>query len=65
MKKRSLIDWAALTLVLIGGLNWGLIGIFDINLVAILFGNMTLLARAIYALVGVATAWKIYRIVKS
>lgn len=42
----------ALTLLIIGGLNWGLIGFFDYNLVESLFGTMPWLTRIIYALVG-------------
>jgi uncharacterized membrane protein YuzA (DUF378 family) len=45
----------ALVLVLIGGLNWGLIGFFDYNLVDMLFGEGSAVARVIYALVGVST----------
>ena len=41
-------------LVLIGALNWGLVGLFDFNLVSFLFGDMTLLARIIYRLVGIS-----------
>ena len=41
-------------LVLIGALNWGLVGLFDFNLVSFLFGDMTLLSRVIYSLVGVS-----------
>ncbi len=42
----------ALTITIIGAINWGLIGFFNFNLVAFLFGDMTLLSRIIYALVG-------------
>lgn len=42
----------ALTIVIVGAINWGLIGLFNFNLVAFLFGSMTLLSRIIYALVG-------------
>lgn len=48
------IDYAALTLVIIGAVNWGLIGIFKLDLVNMLFGNMTWISRIIYALVGLA-----------
>lgn len=41
-------------LVLIGALNWGLVGIFNIDLVAMIFGDMTVLARIVYALVGIS-----------
>lgn len=44
----------ALTLVIIGGLNWGLIGFFNYNLVDALFGSATWLTRIIYAIVGVS-----------
>ena len=41
-------------LVLIGALNWGLIGLFDFNLVSYLFGEMTVVSRVIYSLVGIS-----------
>ena len=44
----------ALTLVIIGGLNWGLIGFFNYNLVDALFGTATWLTRIVYALVGLS-----------
>lgn len=47
-----------LWLTIIGGLNWGLVGIFDFNLVGLLFGgNMSYLARIIYTLVGISSAY--------
>lgn len=48
------IDYAALTLVIVGAVNWGLIGIFRLDLVALIFGNMTWLSRIIYTLVGIS-----------
>ena len=48
-----------LTLVIIGGINWGLIGLFDYNLVDAIFGTMSLISRVIYTLVGVAAIWAI------
>lgn len=44
----------ALVLTIIGAIVWGLIGIFDFNLVATIFGDQSLLSRIIYTLVGVA-----------
>lgn len=44
----------AYIMVLIGALNWGLIGIFNFNLVSLLFGDMTVLSRIIYITVGVS-----------
>ncbi len=48
------ISYIALTIAIIGAVNWGLIGLFNFNLVAFLFGDMTLLARIIYSLVGLS-----------
>lgn len=48
------LDTLALLLVIIGAVNWGLIGFFNFNLVAALFGDMTAFSRIIYALVGIA-----------
>ena len=48
----KMLDNVSLTLVIIGALNWLLIGVFRFDLVAFLFGNMTLLSRIVYILVG-------------
>ena len=49
-----------LILIIIGGLNWGLVGLFQFNLVSAIFsGNLYFLARIIYALVGIAAVWSI------
>ena len=47
-------DYTSLTLVIIGAINWGLIGFFRCDLVNFLFGNMSWVSRVIYALVGLA-----------
>lgn len=54
------LDWVATVLLIIGGLNWGTIGLFDTNLVAMLVGDMTRAARVIYGLVGLAALYSIY-----
>ena len=46
------LDYIALIVVFIGAVNWGLIGFFNLNLVALLFGSMSWLSRIIYGLVG-------------
>lgn len=51
------MDITAEVLVIIGALNWGLVGLFDYNLVASLFGEESGLSRFIYALVGLAGLW--------
>ena len=43
----------ALVFTIIGAINWGLIGLFDFNLVSAIFGDMTALARIIYSIVGI------------
>lgn len=50
--KNGMLDYTALTVAIIGAVNWGLVGFFDFNLVAFLFGSMSWLSRIIYALVG-------------
>lgn len=55
----KVIDKIALILVIIGAINWGLIGFFNFNLVELIFGNMTIIARIIYALVGISGLWAI------
>lgn len=47
------LDYTILVLVIIGAINWGLIGFFGFDLIRMLFGNMTLLSRIIYAIVGI------------
>jgi uncharacterized membrane protein YuzA (DUF378 family) len=48
------VDVVAYVLVLVGAINWGLVGFFDFNLVAWLFGETSTISRIIYALVGLA-----------
>lgn len=47
-------DTIALILIIVGAINWGLIGFFGFDLVRIIFGDMTLISRIIYALVGIS-----------
>lgn len=53
------LNTIVLILVIIGALNWGLIGLFNFDLVAFLFGQMTLITRIIYVLAAVAGLWTI------
>ncbi len=62
--EKSAIDWIALVLVIIGALNWGLVGFFQYDLVAALFGATSTVARVVYSLVGVSGLWMIYFITK-
>lgn len=55
----KILDKVALTLIIIGAINWGLIGLFNFDLVATLFGEMSLLSRIVYSLVGFSGLWGI------
>ncbi len=64
MADMNAIDWIALVLLIIGGLNWGLIGLFDFDLVAAIFGAMSALSRIVYTIVGLSALWGIYFVSK-
>lgn len=55
----KIVDRIALILIIIGAINWGLIGLFNFNLVELIFGDMTFLARTVYTLVGISGLWGI------
>ena len=55
----KIIDTIALVLIIIGAINWGLIGFFNFNLVDTLFGSVAWLTRTIYAIVGIAGVYSI------
>lgn len=55
----KIIDKIALVLIIIGAINWGLIALFNLDLVALLFGDMTVLSRIVYGLVGLSGLWGI------
>ena len=48
------LKWFSFWLIVIGALNWGLVGLFNFDLVAFLFGNMSLWSRLVYSLVGLS-----------
>ena len=56
MKKLNAVGLIALTLVIIGGLNWGLVGFFNFNLVTAIFGS-TMLTNIVYDLVGISSLY--------
>jgi uncharacterized membrane protein YuzA (DUF378 family) len=64
MGKLNVLDWIALILLVIGGLNWGLVGVFKFDLVKAIFGDMTIVSRIIYIVVGVAALYTIFFLVK-
>ena len=58
----NVLDWIVIILVVIGGLNWGLIGFFKYDLVAKIFGDMSMTSRIIYDIVGLAALYQIIRV---
>jgi len=55
--KMGPIGWIVVILVIVGGLNWGLVGAFNYDLVAAIFGTMTVASRVVYVLVGLSALW--------
>ena len=55
------LDVIACVILIIGGLNWGLIGFFDFNLISMIFGEMTALTRLIYCLIGLSGLYTIFQ----
>ena len=59
------LNLVTLALVIIGGINWGLVGIAQFDLVAAIFGGQdALLARVVYVLVGLSAIWQILPLVR-
>ncbi|MEI3266512.1 DUF378 domain-containing protein [Frisingicoccus sp.] len=52
--ERNWLDIVCLILIIIGAINWGLIGFFNFDLVSVIFGNMSMITRIIFAVVGIA-----------
>lgn len=55
----KVIDKIALVLIIIGAINWGLIALFNFDLVAAIFGDMSIISRIVYGLVGISGLWGI------
>lgn len=62
--RMSAVDWIAMTLLIVGGLNWGLVGLFNVDLVATLFGQGSALSRLVYVVVGICALYSIYTSMK-
>ena len=64
--KKNVLDWIALVLVIIGAVNWGLVGINPAyNLVELILGSVPILVSVVYWLVGLAGLYTIYYLVKN
>lgn len=55
----KVINGIVLALIVIGAINWGLIGLFNFNLVTYIFGDMEVISRLVFALVGIAGLWSL------
>ena len=60
MKNFNVFDWLTFAVLAIGGLNWGLISAFNYDLVSTVFGDMTVITRVIYGLVGASALYMIF-----
>ena len=60
MAKKNFLDWLSLILVIVGGLNWGLWGLFKLDLVDFIFGSIPWLANTVYVLVGLSALYMLY-----
>jgi hypothetical protein len=59
MKNQHLVDLIAVILLVIGGLNWGLVGLFSWDVISSIFGEMSALTRVIYVLIGLSAVYRI------
>lgn len=55
----KVINGIVLALIVVGAINWGLIGLFNFNLVTYIFGDMEAISRLVFALVGIAGLWSL------
>jgi uncharacterized protein len=62
MRNMDSLDILFLSLLIIGGLNWGLIGLLNFDIVAAIFGNNSLLSRIVYTLVGVSALYTLAKL---
>lgn len=58
--KMNWLDWVTGVLVIVGAVNWGLVGLLDYNVVTAVLGDMTIWTRIVYVLVGVSGLYMIY-----
>jgi hypothetical protein len=61
--KMKWYDWLAFILVIVGALNWGLVGLLNLDLVSYAFGGMTLTSKIIYAFIGASALYMTFGMV--
>lgn len=64
MKQFSFLESLAIIVLIIGGLNWGLVGLFNFNFVDYLFGRVSLLSMTVYGIVAIAAVYTVYTLLK-
>ncbi len=65
MRNLSTLDYITFIILIIGGINWGLVGLFGIDLVGALFGPFSILSRIVYILVGLSALYVGYVVLRS
>jgi uncharacterized membrane protein YuzA (DUF378 family) len=61
MKEKGTLCCIAMVLVLIGGINWGLVGLLNLDLVALLLGSMPIVQKLVYIVIGLSAAFLIFK----
>ena len=62
--ERNALGWITIILVIVGAINWGLVGLLDFDLVNVIFGSISWLATVVYVLVGLAGIWELIMLFK-
>ena len=62
--ERNAFDWITIVLVIIGAINWGLVGALNFDLVSFIFGSMAWLMNTVYILVGLSGIWELVKLFK-
>ena len=62
MKCGNTLDWICGILLIIGGINWGLVGLFHFNLVHTIFGSLGMVERIVYDIVGLCAIYVLVRL---
>ncbi len=65
MAEKTVLDWVAYVLLVVGGLNWGLVGLLELDLVQLIFGSVPILAQLVYVLVGLSALYMVYLLTKT
>jgi hypothetical protein len=60
--ERNAFEWITVVLVIIGAINWGLVGVADFNLVSLIFGAVFWLETTVYVLVGLSGIWELVQL---